>query len=163
MPPRKTEKPEKRPFTEDYLPALLAQASQLISSEFHAVARRHGFSVSEWRVMASLADGVPLSIGQLAEITITKQPTLTRLIDRMEARGDVERLPHDTDRRVTLIRLTRAGTQKIGTLMAQAREHERRVLEPFGLNRAEELKRVLRQLIAMRRQGGVDGEERRAA
>lgn len=147
MPPRRT---EKRPFIQDYLPALLAQASQLISSEFHVVARRHGFSVSEWRVMASLADGVPLSIGQLAQSTITKQPTLTRLLDRMEARGDVERLPHDSDRRITLIRMTRDGARKVETLMRQARDHERRVLEPFGLNRAEELKRVLRQLIETR-------------
>ena len=147
MPTRRT---EKRPFIQDYLPALLAQASQLISSEFHVVARRHGFSVSEWRVMASLADGVPLSIGQLAQSTITKQPTLTRLLDRMEARGDVERLPHDSDRRITLIRMTRDGARKVETLMRQARDHERRVLEPFGLNRAEELKRVLRQLIETR-------------
>ena len=56
-------------FVDDYLPALLAQASQLISSEFHEVARQHGFSVSEWRVMASLAGGEPISIGQLAQVT----------------------------------------------------------------------------------------------
>src|SRR3954471_17706471 len=74
-------------FVDDYLPALLAQASQLISSEFHAVARQQGFSVSEWRVMASLAGGEPISIGQLAQVTVTKQPTVTRLLDRMESKG----------------------------------------------------------------------------
>ena len=41
-------------FVDGYLAALLAQASQLISSEFHEVVRRHGLSVSEWRVLASL-------------------------------------------------------------------------------------------------------------
>ena len=80
-------------FVDDYLPALLAQASQLISSEFHRVARQHGFSVSEWRVMASLAGGQAISIGALAQVTVTKQPTVTRLLDRMEARGQIERLP----------------------------------------------------------------------
>ena len=54
-------------FVDDYLPALLAQASQLISSEFHEVARQQGFSVSEWRVMASLAGSEPISIGQLTQ------------------------------------------------------------------------------------------------
>jgi len=34
-------------------------------------------------------------------------------------------------------------------LMELAREHEMRVLEPFGLQRAEELKRTLRQLIEL--------------
>lgn len=138
--------PERR-FVEDYLPALLAQASHLISSEFHTVARKYGFSVSEWRVMASLAGGVAISIGQLAQVTLTKQPTVTRLLDRMESNGHVERLPHDSDRRVTLVRITGKGTAQVEHLMDLAREHERRVLEPFGLLRAEELKNTLRQMI----------------
>ena len=90
--------------------------------------------------MASLAGGEPISIGQLAQVTVTKQPTVTRLLDRMEAREQVERLPHDSDRRVTLVRITRKGTKAVEHLMELAREHERRVLEPFGLQRAEELK-----------------------
>ena len=134
-------------FVDDYLPALLAQASQLISSEFHAVARKHGFSVSEWRVMATLSGAAAVSIGQLAQVTITKQPTVTRLLDRMEANGHVERLPHESDRRVTLVRITRKGATKVARLMELAREHELRVLEPFGLQRAEELKHTLRQMI----------------
>ena len=86
-------------FVDDYLPALLAQASHLMSSEFHRVVVAHGFSVSEWRVLASLADSEPMTIGRLTQITVIKQPTVTRLLDRMNAKGHVERLAHDTDRR----------------------------------------------------------------
>lgn len=136
-------------FVDDYLPALLAQASQLISSEFHEVARQQGFSVSEWRVMASLAGSEAISIGQLAQVTVTKQPTVTRLLDRMESRGQVERLPHESDRRITLVRITRKGLKAVEHLMELAREHERRVLEPFGLRRAEELKQTLRRMIEL--------------
>ena len=74
-------------FVADYLAALLAQASHLISSEFHKVVRKNGLSISEWRVLASLADSEPVSIGRLAELALTKQPTVTRLLDRMEARA----------------------------------------------------------------------------
>ncbi|SFP62358.1 MarR family winged helix-turn-helix transcriptional regulator [Variovorax sp. 770b2] len=140
---------ESHRFVDDYLPALLAQASQLISSEFHEVARQQGFSVSEWRVMASLAGSEPISIGQLAQVTVTKQPTVTRLLDRMESRGQVERLPHESDRRITLVRITRKGLKAVEHLMELAREHERRVLEPFGLRRAEELKETLRRMIEL--------------
>ncbi|MBC7392513.1 MULTISPECIES: MarR family winged helix-turn-helix transcriptional regulator [unclassified Variovorax] len=134
-------------FVDDYLPALLAQATQLISSEFHEVARQQGFSISEWRVMASLAGSEPISIGQLAQVTVTKQPTVTRLLDRMESRGQVERLPHESDRRITLVRITKKGLKAVEHLMELARDHERRVLQPFGLRRAEELKHTLRQMI----------------
>ena len=142
---------ERKPqrFVDNYLPALLAQASQLISSEFHEVARQEGFSVSEWRVMASLAGGDAVSIGRLAQITVTKQPTVTRLLDRMETQGQVERIPHESDRRITLVRITRKGAAKVEHLMQLASEHERRVLEPFGLTRAEELKNTLRQMIQL--------------
>ncbi len=136
-------------FVEDYLPALLAQASQLISGEFHRIARDKGFSVSEWRMLASLAGSPPMSISHLAELSVTKQPTVTRLIDRMEERGHVQRLAHDTDRRVTLVAITPQGLRSVSGLIKLAREHERRVLEPFGLERAAELKATLKKMIAL--------------
>lgn len=145
------------PFVDDYLPALLALASHLISTEFHAVARRHGFSVSEWRVLATLAGSQAVSIGELAQLSVTKQPTVTRLLDRMEAKGQVERLPHDSDRRITLVRITAAGAATVDKLIGLAREHERRVLEPFGMQRAEALKQTLRRIIELHAQAPGEG------
>lgn len=138
-------------FADDYLPALLAQASQLISAEFHKVVRENGFSVPEWRVLATLAGGEALSTGLLAQVSVTKGPTATRLLDRMEARRQVQRLDDPDDRRVTLVRITPEGQRTVARLIALAKEHERRVLEPFGLPRAEQLKSILRQLIALHR------------
>jgi DNA-binding MarR family transcriptional regulator len=138
-------------FTDDYLPALLAQASQLISSEFHQVVRKNGVSVSEWRVLATLSGVEPMSSSRVAQISVTKQPTLTRLLDRLEKKGQIERLPHSSDRRVTLVRITPAGRRKVARLIALAKEHELRVLEPFGLPNARELKQTLRRMIDLHR------------
>jgi DNA-binding MarR family transcriptional regulator len=87
---------------------------------------------------------------------VIKQPTVTRLLDRMEAKGQVERLPHDSDRRVTLVRITPAGARTVAKLMELAREHEHRVLEPFGLARAEELKATLRRMIELHAHAPAD-------
>jgi DNA-binding MarR family transcriptional regulator len=138
-------------FVDDYLAALLAQASQLISSEFHEVVRRHGLSVSEWRVLATLAGSEPMSIGRLAQVAVLKQPTVTRMLDRMEAKNQVDRVAHDGDRRVTLVRITAAGSRIVARLIALARAHEAKVLEPFGLARAEGLKTTLRRIIELHR------------
>ena len=138
-------------FVDGYLAALLAQASQLISSEFHEVVRRHGLSVSEWRVLASLDGSDGISIGRLAQLALLKQPTMTRMLDRMEARGEVARFAHDGDRRVTLVRITPAGHRMVSRLIALAREHEQRVMEPFGGKRAEDLKATLRRIIELHR------------
>ena len=136
-------------FVDDYLPALLAQASQLLSGEFHLVVNANGFSVSEWRVLATLAGNEPISIGRIAQIATIKQSTVSRLLNRMVASGHVERLEKDDDRRITLVTITPAGNRMVSRLIPLAREHEQRVLEPFGLQRAEELKSTLRSIIEL--------------
>ena len=134
-------------FVDGYLAALLAQASHLISAEFHRVARQAGVPVAEWRILASLAGGQPLPVGRLAQIVIAPQPTVTRQLDRLVAKGLVERVAHETDRRLALVRTTPAGDALAARLVRQARVHETRVLAPFGPDRAAALKEMLREMI----------------
>ncbi|MEM5329102.1 MarR family transcriptional regulator [Paraburkholderia sp. JHI2823] len=138
-------------FVDNYTPALLAQVSQLISGEFHVIVQAAGFEVSDWRVLSTLSEGKAISIGQLAQISVTKQPTVTRLLDRMEAQGYVKRIPHETDRRVTLVRITPQGQKLVSGLIKEARAHEERVLAPLGKAKAEELKTTLRLLLDLHR------------
>jgi DNA-binding MarR family transcriptional regulator len=145
-------KSEINSFVDSYTPALLAQVSQLISGEFHVIVQAAGFEVSDWRVLSTLSDGKAISIGRLAQITVTKQPTITRLLDRMEAQGYVKRVPHEVDRRVTLVRMTPRGHKLVARLIEQARVHEAQVLAPLGKQKAEELKATLRLLIELHRQ-----------
>lgn len=142
------------PFVDDYLPALLAQASKLISAEFHAVVEAEGLSITEWRILASLTGTPCISTGRLAQISVSKQPTVTRLLDRMEARGYVERFAHESDRRLTMVRIAPAGQTLVADLIQKAKEHELRVLQPFGLKRAEALKVTLRRIIELHRLPG---------
>ncbi|EYS86096.1 MarR family transcriptional regulator [Cupriavidus sp. SK-4] len=138
-------------FVDNYTPALLAQASQLISGEFHVIVQANGFTISDWRVLSTLSGGKPISIGELAQISVTKQPTVTRLLDRMEAQGYVKRIPHETDRRITLVRITARGQKLTSTLIAQARAHEDHVLAPLGKKKADELRATLKLLIHLHR------------
>jgi DNA-binding MarR family transcriptional regulator len=138
-------------FVDDYTPALLAQVSQLISGEFHVIVQASGFEISDWRVLSTLSDGKAISIGDLAQASVTKQPTVTRLLDRMEAQGYVKRIPHETDRRVTLVRITPRGKKLVSTLIVQAKAHEDQVLAPLGEEKAEELKATLRLLLDLHR------------
>lgn len=69
----------------------------------------------------------------------------------MEAKAYVERFEHETDRRITMVRITRQGRAIVTNLIAQAKEHERRVLEPLGLKRADDLKNTLRKIIDLHR------------
>jgi DNA-binding MarR family transcriptional regulator len=70
--------------------------------------------------------GVPLS--KLCEEMLADNSNLTRLVDRLEARGLVRRAPDPRDRRVTLVQLTPAGEQLISELRPRHRDYiERRM------------------------------------
>lgn len=135
-------------FVDNYLPALLAQASQIISTEFHQVVQQNGLSVTEWRVLSTLSGAGVVSVGHLARIATSKQPTVTRVVDKMVQAGYVHRVAHDGDRRVTLVEITPIGRTLISGLIIEAKKHEDEVvrrLQPLDVNA---LKTTLRRLIA---------------
>lgn len=135
-------------FIADYLPYLLARASHGISAEFHARAKAAGLGVAEWRVLATLSNGRPITIGQLARDVLFQQPTLTKIIDRMETDGLVARVTANDDRRQRLVEISAKGRRLVRPLLAAARHHETVVLARIGPKAAIQLKRVLHQLLA---------------
>ena len=137
-------------FVDDYLAYLLARASHLISSEFHAVVEASGLSLLEWRVMASLTGKKALSVGELASIVLAKQPTVTKLVGRMAEAGWGKRSDAPYDKRQSLVSLTAAGQRKVKPLLAQALAHEAQVVADIGGAEVAQLKQVLERLIEAR-------------
>ncbi len=146
------------PFVDDYLPYLLARASHLVSSGFHAELRRRGVPVGVWRVLATLCDREALTVGELAERVLMKQPTLTKLVDRMVAEGLVERREVPGDRRKVEVRITAEGRHRVAPLLAAAREHERAILAVCTGAGGRVLKETLATLLRALAGGGSTGE-----
>ena len=141
--------PAGRTFVRDYLSYLLAQASYAVYKEFDARVRAAGLSSIEWRVLATLSDGDGLTIGELAGEVLAQQPTLTKLVDRMERAGLVERRGDETDGRRTLVFETARGRAHVAPLLVQAKAHERAALDAFAPHEVDALKRSLRALRAL--------------
>lgn len=71
-------------------------------------------------------EGVPLSY--ICQEMLADNSNLTRLVDRLEARGLVRRAPDPRDRRVTLVQLTPQGKALIDELRPRHRAYvERRM------------------------------------
>ena len=100
--------------------------------------------------MASLSGKTSLSVGELADIVLAKQPTVTKLLGRMEEAGWVVRCDSALDKRQSLVSLTPNGQQKVNPLIAQAQLHERQVIAQTGEAETAQLKAVLEQMIAAR-------------
>lgn len=133
--------------TEDSLSYLLARASHTVVSEFHGEAKQAGVTLLEWRVLASLADGRPRSVGVLAELALAQQPTLTKLLDRLARAGQIERQIGPSDRRQSLVSITPTGQSRIAPLLIRSKVHERRILAALKAEEAGLLKGALKKLI----------------
>jgi DNA-binding MarR family transcriptional regulator len=72
-----------------------------------------GLSPTQYNVLRILRTAGPkgLACGEVAERMITRDPDVTRLLDRLEKRGLVGRRREDHDRRVILTRITPQGLE----------------------------------------------------
>lgn len=66
------------------------------------------------KVLFQLRDG-PMTLSRLAEVNGVDAPYTTVIVDKLEAHGLVERVPHPQDRRRKLVTLTSAGRDAIAT------------------------------------------------
>jgi DNA-binding MarR family transcriptional regulator len=143
--------PRKRPacrFPDDYLPYLVARASHVILRDFHALLKPARMRVPEWRVLGTLSSGGAYTVGALARATLFKQPTLSKLLDRLERRGLVRRAAGGMDLRQSMVELTPRGRKRIGPVVAQARRREKAVLRNHRVRDVKAFKTLLKTFIA---------------
>jgi len=101
--------------------------------------REHGISLAYYEVLLFLSRSSDrqMRMAELARTVLLSPSGLTRLVDRMEADGTVERLPCPGDARASNAHLTDKGFQK---LRASAQTHVRGIREHF-LDRVGEAER----------------------
>lgn len=97
---------------------LLHDVARLMRKRFEQNARELGLTRSQCQVLAHLARNDSIQQGALAEILEVEPITLTRILDRLEQAGLVERLAHPRDRRIRLLRLTEAAHPLLDEIFA---------------------------------------------
>ncbi|WP_332814295.1 MarR family winged helix-turn-helix transcriptional regulator [Ramlibacter sp.] len=137
-------------FVDSYLGYLLGQANHALYKDFEAQVRARGLSSIEWRVLATLHDGDPLTVSQLAQEVLSKQPTVTKLVQRMAEQGWVALHTDPADQRRTLVAATAAGRRLVKPLVEEARVHEQRLLRALGATEKKALRQLLGKLMAVR-------------
>lgn len=102
--------PAEEPFVKVVRPLVEAFYAFLSKDDRHI--RSLGLTLSQFDVIATLGDTNGMTCKQLSEQTLVTKGTLTGVLDRLEAKGLVERVASQEDRRVTFIRLTPKGERK---------------------------------------------------
>lgn len=89
----------------------LVRAHERAAAEAAALLREHGLSQPQYNVLRILrgASGQRGSCQYVGERLLTREPDVTRLLDRLQKAGLVTRRRSDSDRRVVEARLEPAG------------------------------------------------------
>ena len=81
-------------------------------------------------VLSMLADSdLPLPPNEIADRLIITRATVTGLIDSLQHREYVERCPHPSDRRMTLVAITAKGREVADAFRPIVHQHEKEWLE----------------------------------
>jgi DNA-binding MarR family transcriptional regulator len=122
-----------------------ARTADLLTQPFSEVARGANLSLSQYNILRILRGmgEEPLPCGEISERMVRRDPDLTRLLDRLEARGLIERTRGTADRRQVLAKITREGLQLLATLDEPIREAAKQALGHMPVERLEELSQLL--------------------
>lgn len=117
---------------QDYLPYRLAVTSNLVS---RLVARAYqdqfGVTIWEWRVIAILGEGEPMTSQAISDSAAMDKVSVSRAVRSLEERGLVERKRNAADRRSRLLCLTEAGRCIYEEIAPVALEREAALLSEF--------------------------------
>ncbi|HEV2732161.1 MAG TPA: MarR family transcriptional regulator [Terriglobales bacterium] len=144
-----------KPFSsleEEALLSLHRTADQLQWRIFELL-KPHGVSPTQYNALRILrgAKEHGRSCSEIAERMINRDPDITRLIDRLERRGLVQRAREKKDRRVVTARITPAGLELLKELDRPVEEFNRKMLGHLG---EQKLKRLIKLLEVARERAG---------
>ena len=107
--------------------------------------RPHGITTTQYNVLRILRGAEPdgLCRNELRDRMLTRMPDVTRLLDRMEEAGLVERTRDTEDRRMVSTRITKRATQLLATLDPLVADYEKRFFSGIDRDRIQTLIDVL--------------------
>ena len=130
-----------------YLAYLLAQANRQVTAQLAEALNDEGVQIEHWRILEVLSDEQGRSMGELAELVLMNHPALTKTIDRMVSNGFVHRRADAQDSRRVLVYITDHGLELVGRLKECVDQHHEALNAAVGSKKAEQLKKLLGDLI----------------
>ena len=138
--PRPRASPEEAVFLE------LFRTADMLSRGLLKTLKSEDVSATQYNVLRILR-GAPegLPCGEIAGRMITRDPDITRLLDRLEKRGLITRSREARDRRTVITRITTDGLKVLERLDEPIQEAHHKQLGHLGRKRLRELTELLRE------------------
>jgi len=122
----------------------LLRTTDMLSRRLVPVLKAEDLSATQYNVLRILR-GAPegLACGEIAGRMITRDPDVTRLLDRLEKRGLISRDRETKDRRTVMARITPEGLTLLSRLDEPVQAAHRKQLGHLGRERLRTLVKLL--------------------
>ena len=134
------------PDFEHSLPMLLLKAREAVMMRFRPMLREVGLTEQQWRVVRALSEVEERDAGELAAVSYILSPSLTRILQRLEARKLIRRRVDEADQRRTLISLTADGQALFDAVRPLSRDIYEEIATNLGASRMSGLYDILEEV-----------------
>jgi DNA-binding MarR family transcriptional regulator len=125
---------------------LMAHADFDYHEDMSKVLKKYGVNRSMYRIMTVLREHESANIGFLAERSLTKRNTASRIVERMVSKELVSALPNPNDSRVTKVALTERGKDMLNSLTPIVGRQFQRAIDGIDDEELEHLVLVLQKI-----------------
>jgi DNA-binding MarR family transcriptional regulator len=143
-PAKPESKPRHKTSPEEAAYLDLVRTTEMLSRPIAQLLKTEDLSPAQYnilRILRSRPEG--RTCREIGNQMITRDPDITRLLDRLEKRRLISRSRDDKDRRVVLTRITADGLDLLVRLDQPIRDMHRRLLGPLGPERLQALAQIL--------------------
>jgi DNA-binding MarR family transcriptional regulator len=117
---------------------------------FEAYSAQHirtlGVTPSQFDIVATLGNTEGMTFKQLGEKTLITKGTLTGVVDRLEAKGLVQRMASRTDGRSHIVRLTEDGERLFASIFPAHGAYLGNALASFSADELQQIQSLLARL-----------------
>lgn len=132
---------------EEWAASEILRCAEHLDARFNEALKSFGVSFTQYSALRILG-GEPegLASSAIGDRMVTRDSDVTRLVDRLAARGLVERYRDTKDRRIVRVRLTPAGTELLGRADGPFLTQAEQQFAGIKAKRVRRLIEILRQL-----------------
>jgi len=134
------------PSTDRSLPIALLRARERVMGPIRHLLSDVDLTEQQWRVLRVVQESGPIDPTQIADRACLLLPSLTRILQKLEEKGLINRVRDEADRRRQVITLTAAGGTVIEENIDASLELIERTREKMGPDRYEALLDLLNDL-----------------
>ena len=127
---------------------LMRRILTLLAAEVDEALDPRGLTSAQWVPLLKLHLGQASSVAELARECQLDTGAMTRLLDRLEAKGLVERVRSSADRRVVNLELTKPGREAAREIPAVLCDVQNAFLQGLSIEEWQQLKDLLRRMLA---------------